>query len=107
MSIYIIISSQSEQNKLFYTSLDKAKNCKYGEEVVVSGSKPYVKTLNSLYTWDVKHAEDAKTFLAYLFDNPLEDIKLNVEEISIELRINKSNSFLNEIIPKTPNHELC
>jgi len=107
MSIYVIIPSQSEQNKLFYSNLEKAKHCKYGEELVVSGSKPYIKSSNSLYTWDVKHAEDCKQFIAYLYDNPLDDIKLDVETLCIELRINKTNSLINDIIPKVPDHELC
>ena len=91
MSIFIKVKSQTQQDKLFIHHLGKAINCQCGIEVLSVADKEmgYTTEKSSVYIFDVKHAEDAKRWLAYIKENPYDEIELDIEQFIIELRLNK------------------
>ena len=92
MSIFIKTKSGSPQDRLFTHHLNNVKNCKCGMEVlsVSNNDGCYDTEKSSVFIFDVENAEDAKTWIAYIKNNPFDEVDLDVEQILIELRLNKN-----------------
>ena len=91
MSIFIKVKSQTYQDRLFTHHLGQAVNCQAGIEVLSVREKDggYTTEKNSCFTYDVKNVDDAKRWLAYIKENPYDNIDLDIEQFVIELRLNK------------------
>ena len=91
MSIFIKVSAQSNQNRLFTHHLNNVVNCKCEMEVLSISNNDgcYETEKSSVFIFDVKHVDDAKRWLAYIKGNPVDEIELDIEQFVIELRLNK------------------
>ena len=92
MSIYIKTKTGTHQDILFTHHLNNVKNCKCGMEVLSISNNDgcYNTEKSSVFIFDVTHAEDAKNWIKFISENPFDEIEFNIEEIIIELRLNKN-----------------